>query len=41
MSHETVEPNLKINDTAKFEAWKRRRAETDAFLEAQGPFQTP
>lgn len=40
-SHQTVEPNLKFNDPAKSEALKRRRAETDTFLEAQGPFQRP
>ncbi|KAL2925921.1 Protein CHROMATIN REMODELING 5 [Bienertia sinuspersici] len=41
-SYQAVEPGLKVHDPAKFEAWKRRkRAETDAFLEAQGPFQKP
>ncbi|XP_074310601.1 protein CHROMATIN REMODELING 5 [Silene latifolia] len=41
-SYQTAEPDFKIHDPAKFEAWKRRkRAETDAFLEAQGPFQRP
>lgn len=41
-SYETADIDLKIQDPAKFEAWKRRkRAETDAFLEAQGPFQKP
>lgn len=41
-SYQTAEPGLKVHDPAKFEAWKRRkRAETDAFLEAQGPFQKP
>ncbi|KAL9234807.1 hypothetical protein vseg_009633 [Gypsophila vaccaria] len=41
-SYLTAEPEFKIHDPAKFEAWKRRkRAETDAFLEAQGPFQRP
>lgn len=41
-SYQTGDPVLKAHDSAKFEAWKRRkRAETDAFLEAQGPFQRP
>ncbi|XP_057515682.1 protein CHROMATIN REMODELING 5 isoform X1 [Amaranthus tricolor] len=37
----TAEPVLKVHDPMKSEAWKRRRAETDAFLEAQAPFQGP
>ncbi|KNA22603.1 hypothetical protein SOVF_030950 [Spinacia oleracea] len=41
-SYQSAEPDLKIHDPAKFEAWKRKkRAETDAFLEAEGPFQKP
>lgn len=41
-SYQTADPGLKVHDPAKFEAWKRKkRAETDAFLEAEGPFQKP
>lgn len=41
-SYQTAEPAVRGHDSNKFEAWKRRRrAETDAFLEAQGPFQKP
>ncbi|XP_021751483.1 protein CHROMATIN REMODELING 5-like [Chenopodium quinoa] len=41
-SYQTGEPGLKLHDPAKFEAWKRKkRAETDAFLEAEDPFQKP
>ena len=41
-SYQTAEPAVRGHDSSKFEAWKRRRrAETDAFLEAQGPFQKP
>lgn len=40
-SYQAAEPVPK-GDSGKFEAWKRRRrAETDAFLEAQGPFHRP